>query len=74
MNTCAHGFAWDQACTMCGRMASMTIFPLGPAGAAPIGCICPPTAEQTCENPMCPRQNPLKRLAAGNDLNRPQPT
>lgn len=25
------------------------------------GCICPPTSEQTCENPDCPRQNPLKR-------------
>lgn len=27
----------------------------------PVGCICPPTSEQTCENPYCPRQNPMKR-------------
>ena len=30
--------------------------------------------EKTCENPTCPRQNPLKRLAVGNDSNRPQTT
>ncbi len=29
------------------------------------GCICPPTSEKTCENPICPRQNPLKKLGAG---------
>ena len=23
----------------------------------PMGCICPPTSEQTCMNPLCPRQN-----------------
>ena len=22
----------------------------------PIGCICPPTSEQTCMNPLCPRK------------------
>lgn len=21
------------------------------------GCICPPTSEQTCQSPMCPRRN-----------------
>lgn len=25
----------------------------------PRGCICPPTAEQTCQSPTCPRKNPL---------------
>lgn len=25
----------------------------------PQGCICPPTAEQTCQNPTCPRKGPL---------------
>jgi hypothetical protein len=25
------------------------------------GCICPPTSEKTCENPICPRQNPFKK-------------
>ena len=24
-----------------------------------MGCICPPTSERTCQNPMCPRRNPL---------------
>lgn len=24
----------------------------------PMGCICPPTSEQTCGNPMCPRRAP----------------
>lgn len=23
----------------------------------PMGCVCPPTSEQTCMNPLCPRQN-----------------
>ena len=23
---------------------------------APFGCICPPTSEQTCQNPTCPRK------------------
>jgi hypothetical protein len=22
----------------------------------PMGCICPPTSEQTCMNPLCPRK------------------
>jgi hypothetical protein len=30
------------------------IFPPAP----PMGCICPPTAEQTCGNPVCPRKPP----------------
>jgi len=25
---------------------------------APAGCICPPTSEQTCMNPLCPRKAP----------------
>ena len=27
-----------------------------PWPTAPQGCICPPTSEQTCMNPMCPRK------------------
>ena len=23
------------------------------------GCICPPTSEQTCANPLCPRKAPV---------------
>jgi hypothetical protein len=22
----------------------------------PMGCICPPTSEKTCQNPVCPRK------------------
>lgn len=29
----------------------------------PQGCICPPTSEQTCQNPTCPRK-PYKANAA----------
>lgn len=25
----------------------------------PMGCICPPTSEQTCQNPLCPRKAPV---------------
>lgn len=31
----------------------------------PMGCICPPTSEKTCENPMCPRK-PIKASASGH--------
>jgi hypothetical protein len=37
--------------------------PAGPMFAErPMGCICPPTSEQTCEAPMCPRRNPFKGM------------
>lgn len=26
-------------------------------GAKPRGCVCPPTSEQTCQGPLCPRKN-----------------
>ena len=29
-----------------------------------VGCICPPTSEQTCQSPICPRKNHLS--AAGS--------
>ena len=29
------------------------------------GCICPPTSEQTCGNPMCPRKSPTPAEKAG---------
>jgi hypothetical protein len=28
-----------------------------PPVSQPMGCICPPTSEQTCKSPMCPRKN-----------------
>jgi hypothetical protein len=29
----------------------------------PGGCICPPTSEQTCQGPMCPRKKPQEIFA-----------
>jgi hypothetical protein len=33
-------------------------YPGEPMWSVPVsqGCICPPTSEQTCQNPQCPRQ------------------
>jgi hypothetical protein len=28
-----------------------------------VGCICPPTSERTCQNPLCPRQPPIQDLS-----------
>jgi len=48
-------------------------FTLPPAPAFhPPGCICPPTSEQTCQAPMCPRKGLRYGVGAGNDINRPQ--
>ncbi|HRP26381.1 hypothetical protein [Thauera sp.] len=33
--------------------------------ATPMGCICPPTAEQTCMSPLCPRRPINSTFAAG---------
>lgn len=27
------------------------------------GCVCPPTSEQTCQSPLCPRKNPFAQFA-----------
>lgn len=54
---CAAGQCTDYNCALYGckyrRGHHMAIIP-------PImqGCICPPTSEQTCQNPHCPRQAP----------------
>lgn len=49
-----------------GPLGPQPMQPMTPGLAplfAPVGCVCPPTSEQTCENPACPRQNPLKPRA-----------
>ena len=38
--------------------------PMGQPTSPPHGCICPPTSEQTCEGPLCPRRNPFKTAGA----------
>jgi hypothetical protein len=30
-----------------------------------MGCICPPGANLQCENPMCPRKDPMKQVQIG---------
>lgn len=30
-----------------------------PQQTTPLGCICPPTSEKSCESPICPRKNRL---------------
>jgi hypothetical protein len=37
---------------------TMSAWPTAPVQQ---GCICPPTSEQTCENPECPRKDWSKR-------------
>jgi hypothetical protein len=41
-----------------------TIWTSGPTPQQPMGCICPPTSEQTCMNPQCPR----KPIGKANDV------
>ena len=50
----------------CPYCTTAPIYSLPPI---PMGCICPPTSEKTCENGMCPRKNHLR--ASGNISNSP---
>jgi hypothetical protein len=44
-------------CPICHPQVTLPWPP--PYHAAPVqqGCICPPTSEQTCQGPMCPRKS-----------------
>lgn len=46
-------------CMICNPMRYYTLPPAPQYTCSP-GCICPPTAEKTCESPTCPRRNPFK--------------
>lgn len=35
------------------------LYQVVPVQLPPQGCICPPTSEQTCKNPICPRGGSL---------------
>lgn len=61
------GGCTDPYCPMSGNKPVVPSFP-GPflMPAQVMGCICPPTSEKTCENPMCARQNPFKRAGFGH--------
>lgn len=52
-------------CPVCDPPAIHPMYtPLGPVDRTmptpPLGCICPPTSEKTCESVICPRKNHLK--------------
>jgi hypothetical protein len=49
--TCPHGLQWPT-CSVCHGQHPMQ----WPTAPAPMGCICPPTSEQTCQAPLCPRR------------------
>jgi hypothetical protein len=51
----------DQACPGLQRRSPP---PGSQPAPQPIGCICPPTAEQTCMVLLCPRQNRLGKAFA----------
>lgn len=53
---CVHRGQLGQMCWFGDSQQPMTIFAYPPI---PLGCICPPTSEQTCQNIMCPRKNRL---------------
>jgi hypothetical protein len=38
----------------------------------PMGCICPPTSEKTCENRICPRKDHLRADGGLDHLRRAQ--
>lgn len=52
------GSCGDPNCPNVNR-AGWPPMPPAPIYPAPVGCICPPTSEQTCGNPVCPRRHPF---------------
>ncbi len=40
-----------------GRNQTTPTFCFPSTFGPPMGCICPPTSEKTCESPICPRKN-----------------
>jgi hypothetical protein len=56
-----HGLSYGACCPRCLQPLYSV---LGYYQAPVRGCICPPTSEQTCQAPMCPRK-PLKFGASG---------
>lgn len=57
------GTCGDPYCPMKGVPLPGSYQPMQPmfSPPPPMGCVCPPTSERTCESPCCPRQNPFKR-------------
>lgn len=68
MRVCSRYPCYQTAagCSVCDVTPGMQA-PWGPPvipTMQPMGCICPPTSEKTCEAPMCPRKS-FKISAAG---------
>ena len=59
------GLRTTYASRMKGNAISPTLPVWGPSVAPMVGCICPPGANLTCENPMCPRKPPQPMRAVG---------
>lgn len=52
-------------CPICDPPTLHPMYQMPPAPVFhPPGCICPPTSEKTCENPLCPRKG-IKISASG---------
>jgi hypothetical protein len=66
MNTCPTYPCRQTAagCPVCNPKPQYTLPQLPTYTPVPPGCICPPTSEQTCRNPTCPRQDHSKDKAA----------
>ena len=56
---CANVLCSQHGCIKL-RTHHMAIIP-----AIPQGCVCPPTSEQTCQNPLCPRKGYSSALRGG---------
>ena len=41
-------------------------YPVTVLPSAPVGCVCPPTSENTCRNDNCPRRSTSEKWAAAN--------
>ena len=52
-------------CEACARFGEdfMRDFFMMPKAGGQAGCICPPTSEQTCQSPLCPRK-PVSQKAS----------
>lgn len=53
----------DGHCALCNPRPAFVLPPAPQYLERPVGCICPPTSEKTCENPTCPRSGPRISVA-----------
>ena len=68
LNACGRVPCHRTSSGICPVCTPQTALPLHSYPPVPVfyppGCICPPTSEQTCQAPMCPRK-PIKVSATG---------